>query len=58
MNAARGAELDAGQALGFFGAETAGDVFRALLVEVRGDFIGEITVLAAAMEEAEVDHAG
>ena len=51
VHAARGAELDAGAAVGFFRSEAAGDVLGAFFVDVGGDFAGEVAVAAAAMEE-------
>ena len=51
VDAARGAELDAREAVGIFRGETSGDVLSALLTDVGGDFPGEVTVAAAATEE-------
>ncbi len=56
VDATGGAELDAGAAFGLFRGEAAGEVFGALGVEVRGDLAGEITITAAAEEEANPAH--
>ena len=56
VDAAGGAELDAGAAFGLFRGEAAGEVLGALCVEVRGDLAGEITITATAAEEANPAH--
>ena len=56
VDAARGAELDAGATVGFFRGEPASDVFGALGIEMSGDLAGEIVVTAAATEETRKDH--
>jgi hypothetical protein len=50
------AELDAGAAVGFFGAEAAGEVLGALCFEVRGDLAREISIAGAAVKEVEQIH--
>jgi hypothetical protein len=56
MDAALGAEADAGVAIGFFRAEAAGDVFCAFLLDVLGDLAGEVAGAAAAVEETMPAH--